>query len=159
MTVLSKTINNRNILYLDIKDDLQEFEGLDLKNWVLFIIEDNIKNPILRRFADLSIDKGVLYVCAVGKACNEIDDLFDFSMVGRKQTGGKLPSWYQSEDDVLMTSWHHNFEEGFWFATTTANYEHLSIGTVLVINLTNDNYLPIIKSLTKRIIEGWLPSN
>ena len=159
MTLLPKTINNRIILYLDIEDDLQELEGLDLKNWVLFVIEDNIKNPILSRFADLCIDKNVLYVCAAGKACSEIDDLFDFTMVDREQAGGKFPTWYHSDDDVLMTTWHHDFEEGFWFAATTANYEDLPIGTVVVVNLTGNNYLTIIQSLTKRIIEGWLPSN
>jgi hypothetical protein len=159
MTAISETINNRKIFYLDIQQDLPELETLKLKNWILFVIEDNIKNPILRRFANLCIDKDVLYVCTAGKACSEVDDLFDFAMVDRVQGGGKLPSWYQTDDDVLMTSWHHDFEEGFWFATTTANYESLPIKTVLVVNLTGNNYLPIIQSLTKRITEGWFPSN
>ena len=69
----------------------------------------------------------------------------------------KLPSWYQSDDDVLMTSWHHDFEEGFWFALTTANYENLPIETVVVANLTEDVYLPTIQRLTQKIAEGWLP--
>jgi hypothetical protein len=159
MTAISESINNRKIFYLDIEQDLQEFERLDLKNWILFVIEDDIKNPILRQFADVCIDKDVLYVCAAGKVCSELDDLFDFAMVDREQTGGKFPSWHRSVNDVLMTSWHHDFEEGFWFITTTANYENQPIQTVLVINLTGDNYLPIIQSLAKRISEGWLPSN
>lgn len=159
MTAISETINNRRILYLDIRQDLQEFESLDLKNWVLFVIEDGSKNPILRQFAELCIDREVLYVCAAGKAGSELDDLFDFTMLNKKKTGGKLPSWYQSDDDVLMTSWHDDVEEGFWFAATTANYENQPIGTVLVANLTRYNYLPVVQSLTKRISEGWLPSN
>jgi hypothetical protein len=159
MTAIPNTINDRNILYLDIQQDLQPLEAANLKNWVLFVIEDNINNPILGQFADTCIDKDVLYVCMAGKACSEVDDLFDFKMVDREQTGAKLPSWYQSGDDVLMTSWHHDFEEGFWFALTTANYESLPINTVVVANLTGDNYLPIIQRLTKKITEGWPPSN
>jgi hypothetical protein len=124
---------------------------------VLFVIEDNIHNPVLAQFADLCIDKYVLYVCAAGKACSEVDDLFDFKMVDREQAGGKLPSWYQSDDDVLMTSWHHDFDEGFWFALTTANYENLPIEKVVVENLTSDSYLPKIQRLTEKIAEGWLP--
>ena len=141
---------------MDIQQELIQLKSVDLKNWVLFVIEDNIHNPILEQFADLCIDKDVLYVCAVGKACNEVDDLFDFKMVDKEQEGGKLPSWYQSDDDVLMTSWHHDFDEGFWFALTTANYENLPIETVVVANLTSDSYLPTIQRLTKEIAAGWL---
>jgi hypothetical protein len=157
MTAIPDTINERNILYLEIQQDLQQLEALDLKNWVLFVIEDNIHNPILGQFADICIDKDVLYVCAAGKACSEVDDLFDFKMLDREIVGKKLPSWYQSEDDVLMTSWHQDFDEGFWFALTTANYGELSIETVVVANLTGDNYLPTIQRLTKQIADGWLP--
>lgn len=159
MTAITETINDRNILYLEIHQDLQRLDALDLKNWVLFVIEDNIHNPVLGQFADMCIDKDVLYVCAAGKACSEVDDLFDFRMVDRKMADGKLPSWYQSDDDVLMTSWHHDFDEGFWFALTTANYGELPIETVVVANLTRDNYLPTIQRLTKQIAEGWLPND
>lgn len=159
MTTIPETLMNRRILYLDIRQDLQEFERAELGNWILFVIEDNIWNPILRKFAEMCLDKEVLYVCAAGKACSEIDDLFDFTMVDRLMDGGKLPSWYQSDDDVLMTSWHHNFEEGFWFAATVANYEDFPIETVLVVNLTSDDYLPIIQDLSEKIAGGWLPSD
>lgn len=69
----------------------------------------------------------------------------------------KLPTWHQSDDDVLMTSWHRDFEEGFWFALTTANYGNLPIETVVVANMTGNNYLPTIQRLTKQIADGWLP--
>lgn len=157
MTAIPETINDRNILYLEIQQDLQRLEALNLKNWVLFVIEDNIHNPILGQFADMCIDKDVLYVCAAGKACSEVDDLFDFKMVDREMAEGKLPSWYQSADDVLMTSWHRDFDEGFWFALTTANYGEMPIETVVVANLTGDNYLPTIQRLTKQIADDWLP--
>ncbi|RYE57831.1 MAG: hypothetical protein EOP48_04935 [Sphingobacteriales bacterium] len=157
MTTIPETIKDRKVIYVDIQQELQEFEAADLMNWVLFVIEDNIHNPILGQFADLCIEKDVLYVCAAGKACSEVDDLFDFKMVEREQAGGKLPSWYQPDDDVLMTSWHHDFDEGFWFALTTANYENLPIETVVVANLTRGSYLPTIQRLTEKIAEGWLP--
>lgn len=141
---------NRSILYLEIKQDLEELKGTHLKNWVLFVIEDNYHNPILDHFADLCIDKDVLCVCAAGKACSEIDDLFDLRMVIRELDGGKMPSWYQSKDDVLMTTWHHDFEEGFSFVTNAAYYENFTIDTVLVVNLTADDYLPVIKHLVSK---------
>jgi len=157
MTAISDTINDRAIYYLDIQQDLQPFEAAELNNWVLFVIEDNIRNPILGQFADMCIDKDILSICAAGKAGSEVDDVFDFKMVDRGMEGKKLPSWFQTDDDVLMTSWHENFDEGFWFALTTANYRELPIETVVVANLTGDNYLPIIQRLTKQIAVGWLP--
>ncbi len=105
----------------------------------------------------MCIAKEVLYVCAAGKACSEIDDLFDEVMVLKEINGEKLSTWMITSEDVLMTSWHYNFEEGFWFAATTACYEELLIDTVLVANLTPTNYLPVIEELTDKIIKGWLP--
>ena len=151
MTLIPDTVNNRQILYLEIKDDLQELQEIDLQNWVLFVIEDDAENPILSSFAELCIDKELLYMTAVGKACSKIDDLFDEAMVAREAEGGEMPSWMIFHDDVLMTSWDENFNEGFWFITT--------IDTVVVANMTSTNYLPIIEDLSKKISNGWLPSS
>lgn len=158
MTLIPEIINTRKILYLDIAGDLKEFQNVELKNWVLFVIEDNIHNPILWDFAGMCIDKGVLYVCATGKACSQMDDLFDFKMVERVAAADKLPTWYRSEDDVLMTSWHNDFDNGFWFVLTTANYDDWPIDTVAVINLTRQDYLERIQNLSQRIAAGWLPN-
>jgi hypothetical protein len=151
MTILPQTINNRKILYLDIGDNLTEFKAIEFTNWVVFVIEDNYDNPILRDFAELCIDKNLLYMHATGKVCSEIDDLFDLLMIIREQEGGQLPTWMTSEDDVLMTSWDYDFDDAFWFITMAANYEEHVIDTVLVANLTKTNYFPKIQELAKKI--------
>jgi hypothetical protein len=159
MILIPDNINSRKILYQDIKDDLQELASLNLENWVLFVIEDRKDNPILWSFAQLCIDKELLYMAAVGDACSQIDDLFDWAMLSRQQEGRNLPSWWLSDEDVLMTTWHHDFNEGFWYITSVACYEDWPIDTVLVANLTPINYLPVIKDLAKKIKTGWLPSD
>jgi hypothetical protein len=151
------TINNRKILYLDIIDDLKEFESLPLQNWALLIIADSTDFEQLHSFAELSIDKDVLYVSAAGAAASQIDDLFDMAMVMRTIEESKLPSWYKSEDDVLMTTWHSDIENGLWFITNAAHYEDHLINTVVVANWTGEDLLPRITDLVNRIIEGWLP--
>ncbi|MFT3911461.1 MAG: hypothetical protein QM737_18705 [Ferruginibacter sp.] len=154
MTLLLDQINKRKIIYLDIRDDISEFIKMDLINWVVFVIEDNINNELLRLFAETCIEKNVLYMHATGKACSEVDDLFDFIIVEREVNGGKLPLWMIAEDDVLMTAWDYDFDDAFWFITNTAYYgEHL-IDTVIVANMTNDNYLPRIQDLAKKINSG-----
>ena len=157
MTSITETINNRQILYFDIDDNLEDFISISLSNWILFVIVDDIDNPILNSFAELCIDRDVLYVCATGKACSQVDDLFDTIMVIRELEGKKLPSWLTTDQDVLMTTWHYNFGEGFWFATTQATYEDLLIEYVLVVNFTNQPYFQRVQHLTKKINDGWLP--
>jgi hypothetical protein len=134
-----------------VEDNLSELESFNLKNWVVLVIENNIANPILEPFANLCIDKNVLYMHATGKDCSEVDDLFDILMILREEKGAKPPHWMTSENDVLMTSWDYNFEKAFWFITMAANYENYKIDTVLVANLTNHDYLEELQILAKKI--------
>ncbi|HET6996812.1 MAG TPA: hypothetical protein VFI06_17585 [Chitinophagaceae bacterium] len=151
------TINNRQILYIDVVDHPDINKISHLENWILFIIENNVDNPVLRPFLELCIDRDVLYVCTAGAAGSEVDDLADLLMVIRKLKGKYLPSWLKSDDDVLMTTWHDDFEEGFWFAAQVARYEDHPIQNVLVANLSRQTQLNRIQGLIKRINEGWLP--
>ena len=157
MTLLPQKINNRRIFYLDIHQGFDNAITIDLKNRVLFIIADGIQNPDLSPFAEWCIDKDVLYVCAAGAACSEADDLFDMAMVIRELEERQLPSWISSTEDILMTTWHHDFEEGFWYATSMATYEEYPIEMVVVANLTKKDYLPLIRELSSRINKRWLP--
>lgn len=159
MLKIKGTINDRSIHYLDIQDDLTEFEQLELQSWVTLVIADDISHPLLKQFAELSIDMHLLYMAAVGKACSHVDDLFDMVMVERKIEGRKIPDWCHSEEDTLMTTWHHDFSEGFWFLTTIAQYEDHPISTVLIANFTDKSYFDEIQQLTDKIQTGWLPNN
>lgn len=157
MILVSPIINDRKILYLQLKDNLEDLKSAALTNWIVFVIADDINLPILEKLADMCIDNDVLYMCATGKVCSQVDDLFDMNMVMRDIEGRPKPSWYKVDNDVLMTTWHYDFDEGFWFCSTQANYEGYKIDTVLVANLTEIDYLPKIQELTKLIAEGWHP--
>ena len=144
---------------MSIQESLEELKAYKLSNWVLFVIGDNIHNPVLGEFAQVCIDKNVLYVCAAGRAGTGMDDLFDMEMVLREIEGRQMPAWYRSKDDILMTSWHHDLDEGFWFCTSLTSYEDHPIDTVLVVNLTAADYLPRIEDLALRIVNGWQPAD
>jgi hypothetical protein len=150
-------INNRRILYLDIGKDLTEFEAIDLSNWVLYVIEDDAKNPVLFPFTSLCLKKNVIFVGVAGKACSIVHDIFDETIVGQEIDGLELPDWMVSEEDVLMTTWHHDFAEGFWFITSVADYDDLLIDTVLVANLTGADRSSEVAQLVIDINNGWLP--
>jgi hypothetical protein len=57
-------------------------------------------------------------------------------------------------DDLPMTTWHHDFDEGFWFAATTAYHEEDPIQHVIVANLTEKSYEFRIRDLVARISSG-----
>jgi len=56
-----------------------------------------------------------------------------------------------------MTTWHHDFDEGFWFSVAAAYHEKELIDKVVVANLTAKNYEFRIKELLEKIRAGWLP--
>jgi hypothetical protein len=152
-------VNDRRILYMDIADDLKEFAGMTLTNWMVFVITDESKLHIMEPFAELCIDKGVQYMCATGKAGSAIDHIFDIAMVMRQIEGRPLQLWYTKEEDCLMTTWDEDFEEGFWFATSAAFYDDLIMETVVVVNFTTESYYDKIVRLSEQINSGWLPSD
>jgi len=158
MTTITEIINGRKIFYLDISNDLEIFKSYAFGNWVLLVILDNPAD-LPERFADICIDKDVLYVCAAGDAGRRVAKVFSFNMVDRELAGKGLPSWYQSEDDVLMTSWDEDISEALFSATFAANYGEISIENVVVVNLTTDNYFPTIQQLAKQLNDGMIPGN
>ena len=153
------SLNNREIFYCDIANDFSEIESFPSKNWLLFAIADQDQLGGLYSFAEKCLDRGVLYICGTGEACSEIDDAFDFVMVDRKLASLNRDLTQDDFDDSPMTTWHHDFDEGFWFSVTTAYHEEELIDKVIVANLTAKNYGSRIRKLVEKIQSGWLPSD
>ena len=157
MQIVQGTINDRKVLYFDIDDSLNEIERIELESWVTYVIADDVSHPLLNRYAEMAIDKNLLYMSATGKAGSEIDDLFDSLIVQREIEGMKLPMWFRDKDDVLMTTWHDDFEEGYWFITSVAQYEDFPIKSVVVVNFSRISRFGEIQVLTERIRSGQFP--
>ena len=157
MQIVQGTINDRKVLYFDIKDNLNEIEKIELESWGTYVIADDVSHPLLVRYAEMAIDKNLLYMSATGKVGSEIDDLFDSLIVQRENEGMNLPIWYRDKDDVLMTTWHDDFEEGYWFITSVARYEDFPIKAVVVVNFTQISRFEEIQDLTVRIRSGQFP--
>jgi hypothetical protein len=56
-----------------------------------------------------------------------------------------------------MTTWHTDFDEGFWFATSVANNDEQEITRVVCLNLTETNLEPTLAELIQRLNTGWIP--
>ena len=148
------TVNDRQVLYFDKAHYSGLGDLLPKTGWVLFAIADNEQISILDSLSKFCLDNSVLYICGAGEAASRIDDAFDLEVVDRKTAVGN-----ENYSDVPMTTWHHDFDEGFWFAATLAYHETLPIDTVVCINLTEKNYQSRIADLISKINGGWLPED
>lgn len=157
MTLKLGHINNRAIEYLDINDDMSNLTSIVLNNWVLFAIADKEQMPILNKFAEICLDSNVLYVCGAGELASEIDTEFDSAIVNRMIDIGEWPNNSDAFEDTAMTTFHSDFDEGFWFATFVAAHPTIIIERVLVANLTQHDYSNRIIELIEKINFGWLP--
>ena len=58
-----------------------------------------------------------------------------------------------------MTTSHEDFDEGFWFAATTAFSEFGDIEKVVCVDFTDKNVKFDLQELITKIDEGWLPDD
>ena len=69
----------------------------------------------------------------------------------------------QDYETAPMTSFHKNFEEGFWFALTVAkqtiNDVHITSHQVVCIDCTQQKVRKHLLKLLDKINNGWLPSD
>ena len=147
-------LNSRNIYYCDLGNDFTKIEEFPSKNWLLFAIADKGQLGLLYSFAEKCLDRNVLYICGAG---SEIDDAFDSVIVDSRLASSNRDLTQNDFDDSPMTTWHRDFDEGFWFFVTTASREKEIIEQVVVANITEESYEVRIKDLVAKISSGWLP--
>jgi hypothetical protein len=50
-----------------------------------------------------------------------------------------------------MTTWHHNFEEGIWFAVFAAYDNEVHIKEVVILDMTDSAEIPRIEAYIKKL--------
>lgn len=156
-------IDNKKIYYLSVNKTADWADKLPDKNWLVVPICDNRDTELLDKFAHACLDKNVLYVCAVGQECEWAHDWFDETVLVNR-INKKLPiSSPDDFDEEPMTTWHNDFDEGLWFAATSAfpsiHNEYVYVDKVVCLDLTDKSYKQRLTDLTLKINSGWLPSD
>lgn len=126
---------------------------------MLFAIADRDQLGMLHAFAEKCLELDVLYICGAGEAGSEIDDTFDMVIVDKKLASLTRDLTQGDFEDSPMTTWHQDFDEGFWFSATVAHHEREFIDKLVVANLTANSYEIIVNELISKINSGWLPSD
>jgi len=152
MDILGR-INNRDIIY--VKHDTAKiwFNDLPNKSWLLFAVAGRDEREIFQEINRRAIENNVAYICAAGPKCELFHDTFDEDIVIREAENWYLP------DHCIMTTWHKDFDEGFWFAVSAAYRDDQEITKVVCLDLTKDNMKIKFVELIKKIKAGWLPAD
>jgi hypothetical protein len=155
--------NNRQIFYTNVRTDINWFDKLPSSNWLAFTIADSTDKEILSDTTKKCLDKNVLYTCSTGQLGSDTEDYFDEEIVWRKVQIEEQTGKPQDYETSPMTTFHRNFDEGFWFATTVANAtaydEYISIDKVVCIDMTQQGVKKYLLELIDKIKNGWLPSD
>jgi len=109
------------------------------------------------------LDSNVLYTCSAGQLGSDTEDYFDEEIVWRQVQIEERTGKPQDYETSPMTTFHRNFDEGFWFATSVANAiafdEYIPIDKVVCIDMTQQGVKKYLEALIDKINKGWLPSD
>ena len=150
--------NNRQVYYLSVVNRANWAGLLPSDTWLAIPIADNKDKRLIGEIAHACLENKVTYICSLGKECEWVHDWFDEAILLRRIKLGlpiSLPDDFEYEP---MTTWHNNFNQGFWFALTSAYDDYIEIDKVVCLDLTKTGYKEQLTNLLSKINKGWLPS-
>ncbi|GAA4042581.1 hypothetical protein GCM10022409_30640 [Hymenobacter glaciei] len=93
------------------------------------------------------ITQDVCYVCTIGAQCEFAHDLLDEEICYRET---EEPPLYLPKHDI-MTTWHHEFDDGIRFAIYAVNDEVIDIKTVAILDMTGGKEAARIEAVLKNL--------
>jgi hypothetical protein len=129
------TINNREIIVVRYTTEGNWIKNIPLSNWLCILVDNNRRRTYLDEAIAKIINNDVCYVCSVGQSCEKTHDLIDEEIVFREVDIEKrhLPN------HLIITTWHKDFDEGFWFAIFAAHHDEVVIEKIVVLDMTDGN--------------------
>lgn len=149
------SIDNREIYYINVKDNVTWNTKLPSDNWCAFTVVDS--NELIDEIVNRCLDSNVCYTCSSGELADETELAFDIEIVRRaidEENRSGIPADYEV---VPLTTVHHDFSEGLWFAAAVATTGDDEINKVVCIDVTSEGVLEELIVTTEKINKGWLP--
>lgn len=151
--------NERQIFYSNIHSSIDWANNLPKSNWLVFAVGEEKNVQAYSELAERCIANNVVYLCAVGSCCELIHDVFDETVVEMAIRSNRDIESPEDFENSPMTTWHHNFSEGFWFAINTTYRENGLINKVVCVDYTERGVKKHLSELIALINNGWLPSD
>jgi hypothetical protein len=126
------TLNDRKIIFVTYSIEKNWTAELPKSNWLCILVDNDRTRNYIDEVISKIINNDVCWVSTVGRACEINHDLIDEEIVFRQVD---IDDLYLPKHDI-MTTWHHDFDEGIWFSIFAANDEDVSIDTVVILDMT-----------------------
>ena len=150
--------SEREVFYLSTTTE-NWYDLLPMENWLVLPIVEKKDVELWSNVAKACLDNQVTYVCTIGNECEQLHDWFDETILVRRfQINQSIGSPDDFENEP-MTTWHKDFEEGFWFSITSAYDGNKEISSVVCLDLTENGNKSKLSSLLSAINNGWLPDD
>ena len=146
-----ETLGEREIWY---SKNMNDFSNTELENWLFLPIVENLERDELDEIAKWCLDKKAIYACCLGNQCEILHDYIDENYAYRelKYIKGEIPK------EIILTTWHFDFEEGFRFATNAANHPDALIKNIVCLDFSDKNKEDKLKELIQKTKNGWFPN-
>jgi hypothetical protein len=131
------TINDREIIVVKFTTEGNWIKNIPLSNWLCILVDNNRQRTYLDEAISKIINNNVCYVCTVGQSCEKTHDLIDEEIVFREVDIENL----HLPNHHILTTWHNDINEGFWFAIFAAHHDEVLIDKIVVLDMTDGNEL------------------
>jgi hypothetical protein len=127
------TLNGREIIFVTYSPERNWAAGLPKSNWLCVLVDNDRARSYVEEIISKIINNDVCWVSTVEQACELNHDFIDEEIVVRQV---EIEDLYLPKHDI-MTTWHHDFDEGIWFLIFAANDEDVSIDKVVILDMTD----------------------
>lgn len=152
-------INHRKIYYIQIRNNPTWKTSLPKRDWVAFTIANEEDEELIPPVVKVCIDNDVSYTFSAGILAQQTENYFDEEISWRAvdyELQTKLEFDYEKSPSTTV---HHNFSEGFWFASNLPYDAHFEIDKVVCVDFTKRKVKNHLIELIEKMNQGWLPSN
>lgn len=150
-------IDNREIYYINVKDDVTWNAKLPFDNWCAFTVVNADGRELIDEIVSRCLDNNVCFACSSGELAEETELAFDMEVVLRTLEQENRSGVISDYEHALLTTAHDDFNEGLWFAAVAATTGDDEIDKVVCIDVTREGVLEQLKSIVNDINNGWLP--
>jgi hypothetical protein len=137
------TLNDREIIFVTYSTERDWIRELPKSNWLCILVDNDRPRNYIDEVISKIINNDVCWVSTIGRSCERNHDLIDEEIVFRQVD---IEDLYLPKHDI-MTTWHHDFDEGIWFSIFAANDEDVVIDKVVILDMTNGDERERIEKL------------
>jgi hypothetical protein len=142
-------LNNRQLVYQRYTPDLSWVKTIPDKNWLLFVIVEGKDKSVLNEISDNVIDRDVCYACCIGEQGELLHDMIDNELISRELG---ISNHHMPPFEVVMTTWHNDLDEAFWFSIFAAYNDPHDINTIFCLDTSEVSIKSELEGLVKKYI-------